>query len=376
MIDKHISEIRRRFKYEKNNITSILGCYVNERKEIISKFSKPLSMMHEEETDMFLSLLKKVLTGSVGKTLIDIEFSVNQVQESENHKLLMNIRASETKEEEYTDELFNNIINSVNMEGNYLILLAMDKYDIPYKGKDGGTFSENSSEVFNYFITAICPVKEAKSNIIYSFENKMFERKSGNYIASPPVLGFMFPSFEDRTTNIYHSMLYSKDMGENQGEFIDKVFGSEIPMSAPEQMESFQSILAESLQEECSLDVVAKVHDKFSEMIETHKVNKEVEPLLLSKNEVKSILEDCGVDEEKVEDFDGKYIETFGEDTLIRPANVMNMKQFEIKTPSIVVKVNTDRKGLVHTDVIDGKKYIMISAEETVEINGVIINVD
>lgn len=374
MIEKEVSEIRRRFRYEENNITHILGCYVNERKEIISKFTKPLSMMKEVETEMFLSLIKKTLSGTLGKNLIDIEFSTEQVINGEEHKLLMELRKTELKDEIIVDKLLNIIVDSLNMETNYVILLAFDKYDIAYKGKDGGKFSEASNEVFNYFLCSVCPVKETKASIGYSFEDEAFKGIGGNLIAQSPSYGFMFPSFSDRSANIYHSLYFTRKF-DNE-ELANSIFGHELPMMAIVQKETFQSILAESLETECDFDLVQTVHEKLSEMIETHKVNKEVEPLFVSKNQVKNLLEDCGVSEEKVEVFDEKFDSEFGSDTEIRPRNLINTKQFEINTPDIIIKVKPEKSNLIETKIIDGKKYILINAQEDVEVNGVCITIE
>ncbi|MFI3324783.1 MAG: DUF4317 domain-containing protein [Clostridia bacterium] len=373
MIEKEVSEIRRRFRSEQNNITHILGCYVNERKEIISKFTKPMSMMKEVETEMFLSLIKKALSGTIGKNLIDLEFTTDQVVSSPEHKLLMELRKTELKNDEQVDRLYEKIVDSLIMETSYLILLAFDKYDITFKSKNDESFSQASSEVFNYFICCICPVKETKASISYNFEEELFKSTKGNYSALSPSYGFMFPSFEDRTTNIYHSIYYTKNF-DNE-EFSNSVFGLDLPMMACVQKETFQNILTETLEEECDLELVQTIHDKFSEMIETHKVNKEVEPLFVSKNQVKNILEDCGVTDEKVDNFDEKFDEEFGSDTEIRPRNLVNTKQFDIATPNISIKVTPEQNSKIKTQIIDGKKYLLIDVSDGVEVNGINIQI-
>ena len=45
MNEKEISEIRRRFRSDKSNITHVRGCYVNERQEIVSEFDQSLALM-------------------------------------------------------------------------------------------------------------------------------------------------------------------------------------------------------------------------------------------------------------------------------------------------------------------------------------------
>ena len=67
---------------------------------------------------------------------------------------------------------------------------------------------------------------------------------------SAPEIGFMFPSFDDRTANIYKSLYYTRNVSEAQEAFVQSVFGTEIPMPATEQKETFQSILSETIAED------------------------------------------------------------------------------------------------------------------------------
>ena len=192
---------------------------------------------------------------------------------------------------------------------------------------------------------------------------------------SAPELGFLFPAFQDRSANIYSALYYTRDIAENHKEFVDAVFRSEIPLPAAAQKEAFQSILGETLAEDCKYDVVQAVHDQLSGMIEEHKTNKEAEPLVVSKNTVKRVLENCGISESRVEAFDEKYDAEFGPDTDISPRNIVDSKQFEVCTPDVTIRVNPERSDLLETRVIDGKKYILIRAEEGVEVNGVRIHI-
>ena len=75
-----------------------------------------------------------------------------------------------------------------------------------------------------------------------------------------------------------------------------------------------------------------------------------------------------------MEAFNDKYDQEFGQQTRLNAVNVTNPKQFEVKTPSVVIKVNSDRTDLVETRVIDGHPYILIRADEGVEVNGVNVN--
>ncbi len=374
MTEKEVAEIRRRFNIDKTNIKCIRGCYVNESKEIISEFNQFFGTMPKDEAEELIAIIKKTLSGNLGKNLIDIEFSNEQVIDSDEHRLLMALKDSELGDDEAVSELYRKIISSLVIEGKFLILLTLDSYDVPSYSKDEVRL-EDSAEVFKYVICSVCPVKMTKPALSYSVNENEFKNLKTDWFIGNPDLGFMFPAFDYRQSNIYNALYYTKDSADSHEEFTSEIFHSEIPMPAQAQKELFQSILEESVSEECSYDVMQNVHEQISAMVEEHKVNKEEEPLTLSKRNMTDVLEYCGVDEEHINSFAEKYDSEFGADAQINPKNIVDVKKFELSTPDITIKVNPERKDLISTRIIDGVKYIMIRAEENVEVNGVNINI-
>lgn len=376
MNEKEIAEIRRRFRPDKSNITHVLGCYVNEKREIISRFDQSLATSPQEETENILALLKRALSGTVGKNLIDISFATQQVVDSDEHRLLMALRESALKDENVVQVFFERVIETLMLEGNYLILLACDTYDVPFRSRDGDAQADASSEVYSYLLCSICPVKMTKPVLSYHVPDNLFHNRDVDWVVSPPELGFLFPAFDDRSANIYNALYYTRDTGENHQEFVDTVFHTEVPMPAAEQKETFHSILGETLADDCSYEVVQTVHERLCEMVEEHKANKEEEPLLISKRTVKGVLQSCGVPEERVEAFDEKYDDRFGADTEISPRNLVDSRQFEVRTPEVTIQVSPECGDLLETRMIDGKKYILIRADAGVEVNGVAIHIN
>ena len=374
MTEKETAEIRRRFRPDKSNITFLRGCYVNEKGEILSEFHQPLSSMQELERENFLSIMKRTLSGTQGRNLIDITFATQQVASSEEHSLLMNLRDSLLGDEDAVHLFFQKVISSVNMEGEYLIFLACEAYDVPRR-KMQDMLEDDSPNVFTYFICSICPVKMSKPVLSYNHTQNEFHNCNINWLVSPPELGFMFPAFDDRASNIYNALFYTHKSSENYQEFIETIFHTEIPMPAEEQKETFNSILREALDEDCSLGVIQAVHDQISEMMEDHKASKEEEPLTISKQAVKNVLSSCGIAEEHMAAFEEKFDEQFGADTDLTPQNLVNTKRFDVCTPSVTIQVKPERKDIVETRTIDGVKYILIRADEGVEVNGVDIHI-
>ena len=375
MIDKEISELRRHLRRERSNITAIYGCYVNANKEIISEFRQSTGMMPENESDKYYSVLRRTLSGTLGKNLIDIPFKTSQVAGSEEHKLLMDLRASQLREEELRLGFYKKIIDSVQMEENYLILLVCDTYDVPFKSREDSFQKDQSEESFTYILCAVCPVKQTKANLHYVPEEKLFHDGAMHQMVSAPAFGFLFPAFDNRATNIYNALYYTRDVKQNQDGFIEAIFHAPVPRPAAEQKKSFEALLTTALGEECSLDVVQTVHEQLSQRIEMHREAKVPEPLLVSKEEVKEVLSSCGISERHMDRFSVDFDEAFGFDAELHPRNLIDSKKFEIHTPDVVIRVDPTRSDLIETRIIDGVKYIMICADEDVEVNGVSIHI-
>ncbi|MBQ4528389.1 MAG: DUF4317 domain-containing protein [Clostridia bacterium] len=375
MIQKEINEIRRRLSPDKGAIGKIYGCFVNKNKEVISYTDASLALMHREDSEKYLTLFKKVLSGGLGRSMVNIEFSTAQVMESEEHALLMRLKNSGLKDESAREELYRKIIEAVSFEDdNYLILLTCDDYDVPVKSNDSDSFGD-SETVFSYFICCVCPVKDSKPELAYEHGEQIFKSHVSPMIVSSPQLGFMFPTFEDRGANIYNSLFYTKNPAIMHEEFINSIFRTEIPMSAPEQKDTFADTLSDTLENECSFDVVQTVHEKIRERVTVHKESKIPEPLEFDAHDVCNILKSEGVSPEAAEDFEEKCTERFGDNPMLNPENIVNIKKFEIQTPQIKISVDPDYSCTVETRVIDGRKYILIPADDGVSVNGINVTI-
>ncbi len=371
---KEIAELRRRFRTEKSNINYVRGVFVNEKKEIVSEFNQFLATMPEDEGDAILSLAKKVLSGTVGRNLLDVSFSTKQVLEGEEHKLLMGLRESGLENEELVHAFYQKAIGAIEMEGNYLLLLTSDAYDVFKKTKDGSD-EEDSSEVFRYFVCAVCPVKGSRTALTYYVHENRLRNVSEDTIVCPPVFGFLFPAFDYRSTNIHNALYYTKDAADNHDAFAQAIFRSPLPLPAETQKGTFNAILSDAIADDLSLGVEEAIREDLNTRVELHKESKEDEPLVITKSDVRDILTRAGVSEEQVTAVEEKYTAEFGEHVSLPPQNLLSKKGLEVRTPVCSIKVDPEHTDIVETRVIDGVKYVMIRADETVEVNGVYISI-
>ena len=375
MTENEIAEIRRRIKHDKNNITVLKGCCVNGKKEISAEFSQTVGLLSLEEGENLFKILKKTLSGRLGKNLIDVSFSTDQVADSDEHRLMMRLLDSELEDAEARHALYERIIGSFPTDDSYIIFLGCDKYDVPNKSGNDEEMPDDSDEMFRYILCSVCPVKLTKTGISFFAEDLSFRNIGADMAISAPETGFMFPAFDDRSTNIYNALFYTRSAGDDYKQTAEAIFNTEYPMPAEEQRENFRSLIAETAAKECSYEFVQSVHEHITEMIDEHKNSRQEEPLLIGKKDVKRVLEDCGASDENIASFDERYDTTFGEKTELSPLNIIDPKQFEVKTPDVTIKVSPEKSYLLETRMIDGTKYVLIRAEEGVEVNGVGISI-
>lgn len=373
MNDREIATIRRRMRPEKNNVGRIRGCYVNDNHTIISEFDQMLGMISDNEAEEILSLLRRTLSGSIGRNLIDISFSNQQVLDSDEHRLLSSLRNSSLSDSDAVKAFFEKTIASLELEGSYFILIANDKYDIFTYNEDGE--KNESSEMFSYILCAVCPIKAAKPSLGYNLSENKFKNIIRDSMISAPEIGFMYPAFDSNSANIYNALFYTRDISLSHESFTKAIFNTEMPLPATEQTESIAGILNSTVAEGCSLELVQAVQGQLLELAADHKANKEEEPLMLSSKDMGSLLRFGGVNEETVSAFSEKIEEDLGV-AAIPPANIIDIKKFEVKTPEVTVKVSPEHSDLIETRVIDGTKYLLIRADGDVEVNGIRININ
>jgi len=373
MNKKNIAEIRRRMNLDKNNIGHIKGCYVSKLKEIVFKFDESYNLLPEDVAEKYLAIFRKTLSGAIGRTLLPVSIPTNELT-GEKYKLLSGMREKLLSDDGQLDAFYKKVIETYSTdteEGGYVILLCEDVYDIMFKSKNDEEFDEGSENTFSYFICAICPVSTTKSELMCDHAEKNFHSSHPDTVLTRPDIGFMYPAFEGNGANIYEALFYTSDTGADCSDFSDAIFGSELPMPAKTQKATFQSVLSEALEDECSFDVAESVREHICEVISDNKENRNDEPVPVTKRSVGRFLRESGVSDEKIETFGKNFDEQFGAGIDLPPENLVNTKQFEVTTPDVSIKVNPERKDLVQIREIDGMKYITVLIDDEIEVNGV-----
>ena len=375
MNQRDIAEIRRRLNPDKRNPSMICGCYVDYIGNPITSFSVPVATLYENENEKFMSIFKKVLSGQLGQALNPIALPTDSIS------LLMKARDTGMKDENVMQELFTKMIAGIRAEHpdmqsvedaqnaeNWLILMLHDDLDVRKRDVNDEIDYENSDRSFSYCLCAVCPVKRDKPALRYVPSDGMFHERAPEWLAGVPVMGFQFPLNEGGSADVNNMLFFSRDCKDAHEAFLKAAFNADAVMPAAEQTENFQSLLAQTLGTECSLDVVQEMHEVVSTLIEEQE--KDAEPLLLSKQDVAKVLADGGVSPERVEAFQDGFDKTFGTGAALPAVNVIAPKQFKVDLPSVSIKVDPKQADILETRVIDGRSYLLIPIEGDIAVNG------
>lgn len=369
MNKKEVLEIRKQFTPENCAITRICGCYVDGEKEKKLESKEAFLSLPEDEIFKYFDIFRKTLSGSIGKNLLNLSFPLEQEMSGGTQDFLLKLRDSKLEDDILLEEFYDKVIENYSYGENYYIILIHAVYDIPGVSSDGSEMFDASDNVYHYIMCCICPVKLSKPGLSYNAEKNSIEDRIRDWIVEMPEKGFLFPLFNDRTSDIHGSLYYSKKAEDLQPEFIEEVLGCPLPLTAELQKESFQAIIEDTLGEDCNYEVMKNIHENLTEMIEETKDSPD--PLELGKYDVKHLLTKSGVPEEKMETFEKDYEETVGERASLLASNIASVRNFSIQTPDIEIKVSPDRTDLIETRIIDGRQCLVITVNDHIEVNGI-----
>ena len=375
MTRKELNEIKSQYTLEDCGILRLCGCYVDGERNKITQFNENFLNLPEEEKYKYFDIFKKTLSGTPGKNLVDMKFNVDAYADEGARTFLINLRDSGLKDDRLLNEFYDRIINNYSYVGNYLILLINQVYDIPAVTTDNIEMDDASDEVYSYILCSICHVNLSKPGLGYDEEDNNFHDKKQNHMVDVPDVGFLFPAFNKRSADEDMTLFYTKDVSEFEDGLIDCLLDCAVPLPAKQQKETFTSLVNEALGEEADLEIVKNIHENLEQIIEEKKQESPA-PVMLDKTEMKDLLEKSGVKEEKLENFEEHFEMAAGEHGKLVASNVSSGKKFEVKTPDVVIKINSDKTDIVSTQVIDGRQCLVIQIDERLEVNGISVNPD
>lgn len=424
MNKKEVLELKRRFKKEAATFTRVCGCYVDGNHNKVCKFGNTFLNLEEDEFYKYLEIANKALSGTIGNNLLELKFPIEEEEVGGRQHILMALRASKLENENLLDTFYDLVIDTYDHAGNYLIVLFHDAYDVMTRTKDNNNLDE-SEEVYEYLICAICPVDLSKPGLGFLEEEHRIGPRVRDWVVGAVDTAFLFPAFNDRSTDIHSTLFYTKNTKEPHSEFMANGLGCGIERTATEQKMAFHSIVRNVLgaEDEHTDDVLLDLQQNLSDMIdeyaETHDDDEDV--FLLDKEVVTKLLADSEISEEKAAKIEKSVDEAFGEkppaaenvidskalvqnelrvekmaledqvgtltvqlnekdEALAERTSQLIEKQEEIdnyiaetKTYDVVLRVKPEKASQIKSQVINGQKCLVIpmGEDEHATINGV-----
>ena len=397
MEKKEVLELKRRFKKEICTITKLAGCYVDSAKEKVCTFQENFLNLEEEEFFKYLDIENKTLSGTIGNNLIQLTFPNEEELEGGAQSSLMGLKKSKLEIPEVNDAFFDSVIKNYDYVGNYLILVFYDVYDVPTKTTDNMKLDE-SEEVYEYILCAVCPVKLTKAALGYRENENRIAPRIRDWAVDAPESGFLFPAFTDRSSDIHNVMMYTKNTKDPHKEFWENGLGCASKFTATEKKNAFEHMIVNSVgpENEDLEDIIADVNQNISDFITNEKeIHGEKEPVILTTKDVEEILEDAGLSEQKAEHIAKTYDDFFKEEELPLADEILDtkvIKNNEIrqeknalkeqvvtltqkleqagvinedgKNVDVVLRVSEEKAKEITTSVIDGQKCLVIPMEE------------
>jgi hypothetical protein len=428
MNKKDVFELKSRLKKTGCTFTKMCGCYVNSAKEILLTFTETFLNLEDEEFYKYLEIAKKTLSGTTGNNLIELSFPLEEEEQGGKQQFLMGLRESKLKNEGLLETYYQLIIDSYDYTGNYLILVFHDAYDVMTKTTDNSKLDE-SEEVYEYLLFAICPVSLTKPGLGYLENENKIGPRNRDWVVGVPDTGFIFPAFTERSTDIHSVMFYTKNALEPHKELMELVLGCPAKATATEQKKTFHTIIKNAINDsEKSSKIFSDIQESLSQIAEEQDAisDSTEKPVILTSESVQEILIESGLPEDITEKIQASYVETFNDEPPVvehlidkkilaenekQKANKVLVEQIHIlqekleettkaaihsasmdnkdqqtedgiesdienntKTEfDIVLQVKDEKMNQIKSEIIDGKKCIIIPVDEDehANINGI-----
>lgn len=241
---RDVLELRRRLTKKLCSFEQMSGCYVNGEKQILLKFQNSFTDLTEDEMFKYLDIAKKSLSGTLGNNLLELYFN-NDDKATEKQKFLWLLKDSKLKNADLLDRFYEQVIQNCDIAGNYLILLFHDIYDVPSRTKDRKKLDE-SEEVYECFICAICPVELSKAGLEYNESEQKISVCNRDWIVQLPEIAFLYPAFADASSDSNCIMYYMKNAKESHPNFIENAINCTLIRTATEQKATFEQVIKQS----------------------------------------------------------------------------------------------------------------------------------
>lgn len=370
MNKKDISEIKKLLAKKTCRIDKISGYIVDNDGKCSTKIGEYLHHMDEDDADLYMGIIRKTLSGKLGKNLYNTEFPLSEEKENGKQNVLHTFLNDQLDADEKIKEFCQNIADNIHMDSAYAIMIAKGVYDVPAKAKDGAVLEDASEEVYLFEVTCICPVKVGKKALVFDERSKNLASSGSVLSIEAPVAGFLYPAFDNRHSNIHAALYYAKKETERHQDLFDLIFGTELKAAESDQKEILAAIVEKTLGRDCDFDQVRSINEAVNQTSKELSKTEE-EPVEIGKRDLKRILRDSGVPSEKLDSFDEIYDEIAGENHSFGAENIDSGSNVKMESSSVKISMKNEIANTLETKIIDGREFLLIPIQDDITFNGV-----
>lgn len=378
MNKKEVSEVKKQLKFNNGicSLEKIVTSYIDSDKN--TKFLEKRSFLNlpEVEVLMFIDIFKKTLSGGLGKKLLEFSFPIVDNGDGPDKTFLINLKNSKLNDDDMNEAFIKKIVDNFEYAGDYYIASLFCSYSVPVKSKDKDLDSdgEDSTEVYDFIITSICPIVKAERGLCFCSEKNTVEKDYNTAMeVGKPMHGFLFPTFNDRQSDVHNVLYFTSSEKTPSQSIIQNVLGCNIKLSADVQKEKFNNVLSRVLGDDSTYNITSTIHSTINELIENNSM--ESDPVELNAEEIKNILKQSGVDDINLEEFDDVYEEEVGDGVSLTAVNITDESAMKVKSPDIKINVKPKASNKVSAKMVDGKRCLVVQLDDTVEVNGLDVSV-
>lgn len=351
MKHKDILELKKRLKKEQCTISAMSGCYVNSEKQIVATYRETFLNMEESEFFKYLEIARKILSGTLGNNLLELGFQ--REGEADKQAFLIELKKSRLKDDGLLEQFYQSVIGSMAYTGNYLILLFSDAYDVMSRTSDNQKLDE-SEETYEYVLCAICPVGLSEPGLHYQEEEQRMRANSRRWMVEAPAVGFVYPAFSERSSDVNSVLYYAKNPREPHPEVMAECLGCEEKKTAALQKDSFQALIREAAgpEEEKGVTLLLEVQENLKYLVEEHQAqgDEDEAPLILTTAQIQDLFEETSAAPEALSRFEEAYSSYFEEqfpqaDSILDPKLLKAAEQRK-KEENLVKQVKTLKQEL------------------------------
>lgn len=371
MNKKEITELKKSFKSDNGYFTMdrILTAFVDAEKNILYNNTHSTYTMTVEDRDIYDETLLKILNTNIGKNFKEFAFPNSAYEEGQSQNILYNVVKGELKDTEYNNTYIEHIVNNLMYTGPYTIITAFCVYNVRKKNSNDEFNENDEDELYKFILTAICPADTGDDGFIFDSNNKEIIKKLNTelIINKAPSDGFIFPVFNNRSSDINYVGIYSKSKAKPNISMIENVMSCTFTTTSDVEKNNFQTILKTVVDEDLNYNFINNVNDKIKDIIDQNR--DETEAATIDSNKLEDIFSECGLNQDRVNMVKPVYEKLCGDNELTA-YNLVDYKT-TVDIDGIKVNIKSYDTDKVRTSVIDGRRCLIIDIDDpTVEING------